>query len=90
MKFEKVPNLGESPSLARDVAFALADLYLAAGTHIKAPNPALHVSAQGDLVKLGICVAADALCKVLARHEEGLVALGDLVNKPRLNDLQGK
>ena len=72
------------------MAFALADLYRAADSHVAAPNPVLHVSTQGDQVKLGICIAADALRKALERHEEGLVALGDLVHKPRLNDSKGE
>ena len=86
----RLPRAGDKRSLAQDVALALADLYRVANTHIQAPNPVLHVSEQGDRVKLGICIAADALRKALARHEEGLVALGDLVHKPRLNDSKGE
>ena len=79
-----------SLSLAQDMSLALADLYRVANTHIEAPNPVLHASEQGDQVKLGICIAADALRMALARHEEGSVALRYLVHKPRLNDGKGE
>ena len=80
----------DKPTLAQEVAFALADLYRVADSHMRAPNPLLHVTAQGDQVKLGVCIAAEAIRTALSKHAEGLVALGDLVHKPRLNDGKGE
>lgn len=83
-------NPAPETSIARSVALAAADLYLASGSHIRAPHPELIVAAQGDALKLGMCIAATTMLKALSRHEEGLVALRDFVDQPRLDDLQGE
>ena len=77
-------------SLAQSLAAAVADLYMSAGTHIRAPHPELHSAAQGDAVKLGICIAATAIQRAMSRHAAGAAALRDLGYQPRLDDVQGE
>lgn len=69
-------------TLAREAALAVADLYMMAGTHISAPHPELHVASKSDPSKLGICIAATTMLKVLSQYGEGLDALREFFDKP--------
>lgn len=90
MTSERIHNAAQEKTAARRVALTAADLYRQAGVHILAPHPEAIVASQGDLLKLGMCIAATAIVKALEGSDDGSVALRDLVHKPRLDDLQGE
>lgn len=77
-------------SLAQEMAFLVKDLYMLAGTDISAPHPVLQCAAQGDLVKLGMCIAASVLQQAISSYPVDLVAHGDLADKPGFDNLQSK
>lgn len=77
-------------SLAQEMAFLVKDLYMLAGTDIAAPHPVLQCAAQGDLVKLGMCIAASVFQEAISSYALDSVAPGDLADKPGFDDLQSK
>lgn len=90
MTVERIRNPAQEATAARRLALVAADLYQQAGAHILAPHPEAIAAKNGDLVKLGMCIAATAIVKALEKTEDGSVALRDLFHKPRLDDLQGE
>jgi hypothetical protein len=87
---DKIQSCGHEETTARRLAFTAADLYRQAGVHIRAPHPEAMAASQGNLVKLGMCIAATAIVRSLEGTEDGLIALRDLVSKPRLQDVDGE
>jgi hypothetical protein len=90
MTTERIQSAADEKTLARMLALTAADLYMQAGVHIGAPHPEAHAASNGDLVKLGMCIAATAIVKTLEITAEGSIALSDLVYKPRLDQIHGE
>lgn len=80
----------ETPTLAQSIAAHVADLYVAGGSSILAPHPVFHAAANGDPVKLGMCIAASLIQRAMCEHEEGLAVFGNHLHKPSFHDFQGK
>ena len=77
-------------TFVQTMALNVADLYELGGSCIAAPDPVAHAAANGNPVKLGMCIAAKFLQTAMCQHPDGLAAFGDLVHKPRLHDVQGE
>ena len=77
-------------TVVQELAATVADIYLAAGSHIGAPHPVFHAAGNGDPQKLGMCIAASLMQAAMCQHPEGLAAFRDLVYKPALDDVQGE
>ena len=90
MTYTRIHVAACEDTTARRLAMTAADLYMQAGVHIRAPHPETIVASKGDLVKLGMCIAATAIVKSLEGTADGSIALRDLVHKPRLDQVQGE
>lgn len=77
-------------TFAQDMACSVADLYKMGGSSIAAPDPVACAAANGDHIKLGMCIAANFIRAAMCQHPEGLAAFGDLVHQPRLHDVKGE
>ncbi len=77
-------------SFPQEMAATVADIYVAAGSHIGAPHPVFHAATNGDPIKLGMCIAASLMQAAMSQYPEALAAFRDLIHKPGLDDVQGE